>query len=228
MKHISDDTVQTIVKIFKSLDYSTLASIYCEEGGQKFWKAKRASCQTSGIQLALILRNRLKPQGRSLYVGAGVAEIPLMIMETKELHRCVEAYNLRQEEVKVINEACRSTSLTVIDKSAEQAQGLFDHVWIVSVLNDPECFPELSALSYGRANPATFNPITFSEERKKVQKLARRCLDKLSRPGLVTTSVEEIPWIENWSHQRNVPIVIEEKDYPTALVGDPICFIRVG
>ncbi len=61
-----------------------------------------------------------------------------------------------------------------------------------------------------------------------VLELTDRCLGKLVIPGLVTASVEEIPWITDWCARRQIACVVEEEDYPTAIVEDPVCFIRVG
>jgi len=44
----------------------------------------------------------------------------------------------------------------------------------------------------------TFDPEVFAFERTVVHGIAAGCLEKLRRPGLVTTSVEEIPWITHW------------------------------
>lgn len=223
-------TGRTITRIFDRLDYSALGSIYCNEGGEAFWRAKRGPCRRLGIKLAEVLRGRLKPGGRSLYVGAGVAEVPVLLMEALELRRETAAYSLRRREVALLNRACRNAGagFRFHHGNAGLTRGRVDHLWMVSVLNDPERFPELSALSYGRANPATFDPATFARERRRVVALADRCLRKLALPGLVTTSVEEIPWIAAWCERRHVPCVIEEEDYPTAIVGDPVCLIRVG
>jgi hypothetical protein len=204
-----------------------LGKIYCEEGGKEFWEAKREPCIQLGMEMAGILKERLTRKGRSLYVGAGVAEIPLLIMETEELDRLPEAYNLRKEEVSILNQACQTLKFTFQDRDASSAIGTFDHIWMVSVLNDPELFPELSTLTYGRANPVLFKSEKFTNERKQVFALSDACLKKLSLPGLVTTSVEEIPWITHWCEQENLHCVVEEEDYPTAIVEDPICFIQI-
>jgi len=202
--------------------------MYCDEGDDAFWKDRRGPCQKLGIKLAEVLRGRLRPRGRSLYVGAGVAEIPVLVMETIELGRSVAVYNLRAEEVSVLNAALTGLPLRFISGHAQSAVGSFDHLWIASVLNDPEHFPQLSALSYGRANPVTFDPAAFARERRLVAKLAGTCLEKLRRPALVTTSVEEIPWITAWCARRKVTCIVEPNEYPTALVGDPVCFIRIA
>jgi hypothetical protein len=227
MKPLHSATNRAIARIFDRLDYASLGPIYCDEGGEAFWEERRGPCQDLGTSLALVLLSRLAPKGRSLYVGAGVAEIPALVVETMELRREVIACNLRTQEVVLLNQACAGMPFSFTAQDSRAAPGEFDHVWMVSVLNDPECFPELSALSSGRANPVTFDPAAFTRERAAVSALAAGCLDKLARPGLVTTSVEEIPWVTDWCDQRRVPYVVEDEDYPTALVGDPVCFIRI-
>ena len=221
-------TRQAISQIFQQLDYAALAPIYCDEGGEAFWNAHRGPCERLGAKLARQIKTQLLPQGKSLYVGAGVAEIPIMIMEMFELNRHIEAYNLRTEEVALLNQTCQAHGLDFQAADAQEAIGIFNHMWIVSVLNDPERFPELSALSYGRANPAAFDIRQFQQERESVFTLTEHCLKKLSIPGLVTTSVEEIPWISAWCEQQSLPYSIGDEDYPTAIVKDPICFIHVG
>ena len=220
-------TRQAIRDIFAKLNYTALGDIYCEEGGEAFWKAHKKKCRTMGIRIAEALRQRLSQKGRSLYVGAGVAELPMLALETLEMHRTVEAYNLRDREVSVLNEACHGLPFTVQAAGAQTARGTFDHLWIASVLNDPECFPETSALAYGRADPVGFNPEAFQQERTRIRRLLDACLPKLSRPGLLSTTVEEITWMTEWLNRHQIPFHVEEQLYPTAIVGDPLCFIRI-
>ncbi len=227
-RRISAETKRAIAAIFERQDYAALGAIYCYEGGEEFWRERRGPCQRLGIKLGEVLLGRLPEGGRSLYVGAGVAEIPLLAMETMDLGREVAAFNLREMEVTLLNQACKALPFQFQCGDARTAPGSFDHVWIVSVLNDPECVPELSSLSYGTANPATFNPDVFAKERATVLDLVGGCLEKLLRPGLVTTSVEEIPWITDWCEREGVACAVEEEDYPTAIVGDPVCLIRIG
>ena len=228
MTQLQPATLHAIARIFDSLDYAALGAIYCHEGGNAFWAERREPCRTLGTKLAGVLRDRLAPNGRSLYVGAGVAELPMLAMETLELHRTVEAYNLRADEVSLLNHACAGLPFGFQARDAREAAGTFDHLWIVSVLNDPECFPELGALSSGHANPVTFDPDVFVVERQAVFAVAAGCLEKVARPGLVTTSIEEIPWITDWCERQGIPCVVEDEDHPTALVEDPVCVIRIG
>jgi hypothetical protein len=151
-----------------------------------------------------------------------------MLMESLDLHRSVLPYNLRRGEVASLNRACRALPLRFYAADAARATGCFDHLWIVSVLNDPERFPQLAALSYGRAMPVTFDPRVFQQERNIARVIVNRCLSKLVVPGLVTTSTEEVVWIADWCHRHSIPYLVERKYYPTALVGDPVCFMRIG
>ncbi|NGZ08059.1 MAG: hypothetical protein CV088_01570 [Nitrospira sp. LK70] len=228
VKRLSGLTRQTITQVFDLLDYKRLESVYCYEGGDEFWLRKQAPCRRLGTKVAEVLMRKLPSGERSLYVGAGVTELPALLAESIELQRQVEPYNLRRSEVSILNQACRSLPVRFIAQDASTATGSFDHLWIVSVLNDPERFPHLSPLSYGRADPVTFNPRLFHKERHIVQAIVDRCMAKLDVPGLVTTSTEEVVWIADWCHRHKIPYRVDRKQYPTALVGDPICFIKIG
>ncbi len=221
-------TRRLVTEIYGRLDYEALGPVYCYEGGDEFWRAKRGACERLGNRAAVVLKKKLGRVGRSLYVGAGVAELPALIMETVELGRTVEPYNLRRAEVAALNRACHSIPLTFHAVDATKAKGRFDHLWIVSVLNDPERFNNLSPLSYGRGNPLTLDPENFEKERRIVRALVAWCMGKLARPGLVTTTTEEVIWIAEWCHRNRVPYKVGKRYYPTALVGDPICFIQIG
>ncbi|MBM4126824.1 MAG: hypothetical protein FJ247_05655 [Nitrospira sp.] len=227
-RQLQPATAKTIRCVFDHLDYPALGPIYCYEGGEEFWRAKRKPCERLGINISQALLRKLSHGGRSLYVGAGVAELPCLLAEALELDRHVEPYNLRRSEVATLNRACRGTSVKFRPTTAELAKGTFDHLWIVSVLNDPERFPDLSPLSYGNLDPVTFNPTKFEQQRRIVRSIVDRCMPKLSLPGWVTTSIEEVVWIAEWCHRHDTPYHVERKQYPTALVGDPICFIRIG
>ncbi len=225
---ISRTTKRAIARVFEQLDYSKLGRIYCYEGGDKFWQARRKPCQRLGARVAEVLIKKLPSGGRSLYIGAGVTEVPSLLVEALERQRHVEPYNLRRSEVAALNRACRSLPVKFLARDASSAQGRFDHLWIVSVLNDPERFPHLAPLSYGRADPVTFEPLPFLKERRIVQSIVDRCMPKVALPGLVTTTTEEVIWIAEWCHRKKIPYLVEQEQYPTALVGDPICFMRVG
>ena len=56
-------TLDAITHVFATLDYSALAAIYCDEGGEAFWEERRGPAQELGIQLAEVLLGRLTPKG---------------------------------------------------------------------------------------------------------------------------------------------------------------------
>ena len=138
--HLSGSTRRVIASVFDHLDYKRLESVYCYEGGEEFWRAKREPCRRLGTKVAEVLIKKLPHGGRSLYVGAGVTELPALLAEAIELQRLVAPYNLRRSEVTVLNRACRSLPVRFKSQDAASAPGLCDHLWIVSVLNDPERF----------------------------------------------------------------------------------------
>ncbi len=221
-------TRRAIKEIFARLDYGRLAPIYCDEGGDEFWAAKRGLCQRLGMKLARALLPRLAPDGASLYVGAGVAEIPLVAMECLDLGRRVVACNLRKKEVLVLNRACAGLPIRFQHRDAGSVKERVDHLWLVSVLNDPERFPELSTLSYGRANPVTFDARKFLPQQRTVATLVDRCLSRLTVPGLVTTTVEEAVWVAEWCHRKGIRYRIDRRTFASPTVGDPICLVRIG
>jgi hypothetical protein len=227
-QRLSPATRRAIAGAFDRLDYRRLGTVYCYEGGDEFWTSKREPCRRLGMRMGQALLTRVPSGGRSLYVGAGVAELPPLLVESLELQRTVLPCNLRRSEVAILNRACRGLPLRFHAMDAGAARGTFDHLWIVSVLNDPERFPHLAALSYGRAVPLTFDSRRFARERKVLQLLVNRCMSKLRFPAVVTTSVEEVNWIADWCHRKNIPYRVERRRYPTALVGDPICVVEVG
>ena len=221
-------TRQAVKEIFGRLDYAGLGPIYCDEGGDEFWAAKRGLCERLGTKLANALLARLAPDGTSLYVGAGVAEIPAMAMEALDLGRRVLACNLRRQEVILLNRACAGLPIRFQHQDAGSFKDRVDHLWLVSVLNDPERFPELSALSYGRANPVTFEARKFLPQQRVVATLVDRCLRRLAVPGLVTTTVEEVVWIAEWCHRKGMRYRIGPRTFASPTVGDPICLVQIG
>ena len=126
-------TRRLVTEVYGRLDYGALGPVYCYEGGDEFWRAKRGPCNRLGSRVAVVLRRKLGRGGCSLYVGAGVAELPALIMETVELDRTVEPYNLRRAEVAALNRACHSIPFTFHEVDAANAKGRFDHLWMVKI-----------------------------------------------------------------------------------------------
>jgi hypothetical protein len=226
-------TVEMITSLFESLDYGTLGSIYCDEGGEAFWEDRRGPVVESGLAWGAALGRRLSPGGKSLYVGAGVAELPALVTEALDLQRTLRIANLRTTECESLNQSLAASGLedrirfTPGGIETHGGAGPFDHVAVVSVLDDPETWPQVSGVTYGRIPPVLLDVAAFAEERKKVQKLVGDIFDVLSIPCVVTTTVEEVPWFLHEAESRHLQVEADDETVETALVGDPIGFLRV-
>ena len=218
--------------VLASLDLEALGAIYCHEGGVDFWHATLPQVATLGVPWADALGGRLERGGTSLYVGAGVAELPALLTETLDLGRRCVATNLREREVEVLNAALVTGGIEGLrfeatDAAEVAAGGSFDHLGMVSVLNDPETFPQLSAVSYGTASPLDLDPVTFEAERERVRTLVATVLGGLRLPALITTTFEEAPWILERADALGLAVTGDDVSIDTAVVGDPCGFLRL-
>jgi hypothetical protein len=218
-----------IAAVLASLDLQRLADVYCEHGGAAFWADRLGPVRELGCEWARALTERLAPGGVSLYVGAGVAELPALITEVLDLGRTVRASNLRAVEVEVVNHAMAAHGLPelLVCADARELSPSHDHLNMVSVLSDPETFPMVSGIAYGRLHPVHVDVDELVRERADVEALVDGVCRGLSLPGLITTTVEEVPWLLAWAEAKGFVIEPDEAMIETAIVGDPIGFLRV-
>lgn len=222
--------VALVRRVVAALDGRVVGDVYCDYGGAEFWRDRQGPVVDLGLRWAEALCCRLPAAGRSLYVGAGVAELPAMIVESVDLQRAVVACNLRDAECDAINRAlaAQGLDLRVGAVDAATSEVTVDHVSLVSVVSDPETFPTLSGLTYGRLHPALVDSAQFAAESQRARALVQAVLGRLSPPGLVTTTVEEVPWVLAWAETSGVVAHADEAMLDTAIVGDPIGFLRVA
>lgn len=219
--------------VLAALDWRALGEVYFHWGGEDFWVEKRPAVLQLGEQLARALVGRLPKGGRSLWIGAGVAELPVLLAETVVLGREVVATNLRAAEVEALNQglaaAAPDAALRYVAADARTAggEGLFDHVGCVSVFTDPETWPTLSGVSYGRLPPVQVDVERFVAEREAARGLAAAAFARLSRPGTITTTAEEVAWFLEQAGLAGAPIEASEELIDTAVVGDAVGFLRV-
>jgi len=216
-----------------SLDYDALGEVYCDEGGVAFWEDRRPAVVELGLAWAAELAPRLAAGGRSLYVGAGVAELPALLMEACDLQRACDAVNLRARECEALDAAMRAHGLDARVRFAAQDAGEargsgYDHLSAVSVLSDPETFPWLSGFGYGRVAPVDLDVDAFARERSRAQELVAHLFAALAPRALITTTDEEESWWLHRAAQLGVPVQNDATDLETALVGDHLCFLRIG
>ncbi len=230
---LTAETRSLLDRTMDGLDYTALGEIYCDEGGDAFWADRRPVVVELGTAWAAELERRLPRGGRSLYVGAGVAELPALLMEVVQLDRSCTTTSLRSRECACINAALHGAGLgdrlefTVGDAAEIAGSDAFDHLSLVSVLDDPETFPLVSALTYGRASPLDFDAAAFEDERRRVRELVARLLARLQPAALVTTTVEEVPWILERAAESGWSSEADDTMVDTALVGDPIGFLKL-
>ena len=184
-----------------------------------------------GERLARALLPKVRAAGASLWVGAGVAELPVLLAEVMLRGREVVATNLRAREVEVLNAALDKVAPDlplryVAGDATEVAAGRsFDHLGCISVFTDPETWPVLSDVAYGRVPPVQVDVERFVAEREQARALAQKLFDRLGRPGVVTTSAEEVAWFLECAAACGADYEADEELIDTAVVGDPVGFV---
>jgi hypothetical protein len=237
---VMDDAVdrfaRALTTLESELDWDVLGRLYCWEGGEEFFPPEQvAAIGEAGLVVASALAEELARGGvecgRSLYIGAAVAELVPMLCEHLVLGREVVATNLPGEERTELNRALLATErATGIDlpridtESLDAVSGVFDHGWIVSVINDPEAFPALHDRLYGREVGSG----DLGEERLRAGGLVSGVLERLTAEALLTTTDEELPVIGEIAVGRGWGMAVSERGLLTAVVGDPLRFVRLS
>ena len=227
------------------LDWPALGRLYCDEGGEDFFddQAREAFIDT-GLRLASDVAEALQglsgSQGRSLYVGAAVAELPLLLCESLVLGR------------KVVCAGPASPERTALDLALAQAEeelgfrlprygqesvprrprasfGVFDHLWMVSVLTDPEGFPALHDWLYERGGTelATGRGDRV-RERARAEELIERLLECVESPALFTTTDEELVLVREVTQRQGWRLDEPKLARLSGIVGDPVRVCRLG
>jgi hypothetical protein len=209
------------------LDWELLEGLYCWEGGEGFFSdEQREAMWDAGLQIAAGLSDRLAelPAGgprRSLYVGAAVAELVPMLVESLVLGREVCAVNLPGPEVDELNCALEAVGVE-LRFEAEAPREPVDHLWVVSVLTDPEAFPALHDELYQREGEAATGTGDLVSERARAAELVEGWCDGLARPALISTTDEEAGFFEAEAERRDRRFKVPRIGRLTAIVGDAL------
>ena len=229
----SESTLHRIELLMSSLDYEELAAIYCEGGGREFWSAKRQEVVDLGRLWVQALTRRLQGPGRSLYAGAGVAELPAILTEHLDMGREIVIASLRERECLSLNRSLEALGLgdelQYLNRDAGSLAdfGPFDHLCAVSLFDDPESFPTVSALTYGDLHPVHLDPEAFAAEGQRVRSLVDSLWGGLRKPFLITTTAEEVPWFLERADREGASVETDDEMIQTAIVGDPVGFLVV-
>ena len=190
---------QLYAELLGELDWSLLEGHYCEGDSAGFFGSEAIDALAdASLKFAGDLLENLPAGGRSLYVGAGVAELALILAESLLLGREVRAVRLEDLETDELNRA-----LAAVEASAGQGVRLprfstellvdlvlepCDHLWFVSVATDPQAFPALHALAYNRHRPPRR---AIEADREAALGLMEDALARLDPRAQVRTSEEE-------------------------------------
>ncbi|HEB52264.1 MAG TPA: hypothetical protein ENI87_03300, partial [bacterium] len=136
-------------RCFAAVDWAVLGDVYFHEDGERHWGERRPLVVELGVQLARRLLRHVAPGGTSLWVGAGVAELPVLLAEAVFVGREVVAANLIAEEVDALNAALQRALPDVPvryrhgDARDLAGESTFDQLGCISVFTDPERWPAL-------------------------------------------------------------------------------------
>ena len=225
--------IQLSNRVLDRLDWHALGEIYFHWGGEEFWEERRPQVSSLGEVLGKRLLQDLPRGGASLWVGAGVAELPVLLAEVLMHDRTVVAANLRERECDVLNAGMQAGAPEVpLRFVADDARTIepgrtFDHLGCISVFTDPETWPVVSDVAYGRVAPVQLDVERFVAEREAAREVAKGLFARLLLPGLVTTSAEEVAWFLEQACAVGATVEASEDLVETAVVGDPVGFLTI-
>jgi hypothetical protein len=222
------------------LDWELLASSYCAGPAEGFFAPeRRAQIVDVGLALASEVEACLPEPGigRSLYVGAAVAELAPMLMERVVLEREVVWINRPGPELDELARGMAAlaarTGLQLPSPSSAELADLprqpCDHLWLVSVLTDPDAFPALHDELYERAgSPLATGRGDLALDRVRAAELVDHLLDRAALPCAFTTTDEELELVVPRAAARGLELVVPERFQLTALARDPVrvCLLR--
>lgn len=225
---------EVLARLDAEVDWDLCASVYCEGDAAGFFgPERREAVLDAGLKLGADVAEALGGRrGRSLYVGAAVAELAPMLMESVVLGRKVLWRALPSPEIAELGRA-----LEAIDRALPRPQtdrwrgsevGPCDHVWMTSVLTDPDAFPALHDRLYGRqGGPEAVGGGHPKAERARAQELLEACLAAAAPEAVLTTTDEELvvwgPAVEAAGGRLDVP----RTGRLSGLVGDVVRVCRM-
>jgi hypothetical protein len=223
---------QALEALFAALDWRELGDLYFHDRGAERWQEMRGKVLDLGEEWARAALRRLQAGGRTLCVGAGVAELPALLAERCVRGRAVRAVNRSTRECEILGAGLARAGLAArlagepVDGAAAAAAGGYDHLACVSLFTDPGTWPQLSAVAYGRIAPVQLDVDAFARERAAARTFAQALFAGLQRPGWITTTAEEVAWFLDAAAQASAACDVDDELVATAVVGDPIGFVH--
>lgn len=225
------DVERVAKKVFDAVDWAKLGELYFHEDGERQWQERRKLVIELGCQLARRLALHVKPEGMSLWAGAGVAELPVLLAEVLLLDRTVVVANLLEEECDILNAALAAAApqaalhYEIGDAREVAGDQAFDHLGCISLFTDPETWPAVSGVTYGRLHPVQLDLEQFVAERDEARELARGLFALLDQEACITTTPDEVAWFLELAVAQEREIEPTDDVIETAVVGDPVGFL---
>lgn len=223
---------ELLARLDDEIAWDVCAEVYCEGDASGFFDPeRREAVLDAGLKLGADVGEALGGRpGRSLYIGAAVAELAPMLMESVVLGRDVHWVTLRSAESKELARALEAVDPSLPRPRTDRWQGASlapcDHVWMTSVLTDPEAFPALHDRLYRRqGTPEAVKGGHPKAERAKARELIDEALAAAAHETLLTTTDEEL---ELWGPAIQAVggrLTVGETGRLSGLVGD---VVRMG
>lgn len=221
------------------LDWARLGACYCEGDARGFFDAaRRGALVEAGLALADDVAAALPARGpgRSLYLGAAVAEVVPILVEALVLGREVAWINLPGAELDELARALEVVGARLgVDLPRPTAGPIehvaarsCDHLWMVSVLTDPDAFPALHDALYERAGtPQATGRGDRERERALAERLVDALLERAADACALTTTDEELVLVKPCARARGLALRVPGRARLSALVGDAVRVCRL-
>ena len=220
----------------EELDWPLLGRAACEGDGSDFYdSALRERILDTGMRFAEDIGRALDERpGRSLYLGAEIAELPVILAEHLVLGRRIEWINIECAQTSELARAIRAVGARLsLELPLPRAGGIeelepgsCDHLWMVSVLTDPDGFPALHDELYERKEgPLATGRGSLAEDRQRAEALVEALLDRAAPRCVLSTSDEERSVLEPLVARRGWKLEFARGGRLSAIVGDRV---RIG
>lgn len=222
-----------LAELDSAIDWEVLAPVYCEGDASGFFdEERRNAILDAGLKLASEIGEQLKPGGKSLYIGAAVAELAPMMFEAIVLDRKVAWISIEGPEATELTRAIKSIDKRLPTPRTSEWRGSDlrprDHVWMTSVLTDPEAFPALHDQLYGRQGTReAVGGGRPKRERLAAAELVRNALAAAAQDTLLTTTDEELLVWTPIVHEGGGDLKVSPTGRTSGIVGDVIRFCRL-
>lgn len=218
------------------LDWALLGRCACEGDGSDFYdRALRERILDTGLRFAEDVGRALEERpGRSLYLGAEIAELPVILAEHLVLGRRIEWLNIECAQTTELARALRAVGERLgLDLPVPRARaieelepGSCDHLWMVSVLTDPDSFPALHDALYERKEgPLATGRGSLADDRRRAEALVEALLDRAAPRCVLSTSDEELCLIQPLVARRGWRLELPDGGRLSSIVGDRV---RIG